>query len=60
MFADKKLKEVELELEREEKEATANGTAVVHECTPSSMVKLGLDIQCTQYARLSLSGYWVI
>ena len=47
-------------LEREEKEATANGTAVVHECTPSSMVKLGLDIQCTQYARLSLSGYWVI
>ncbi|KAL1684903.1 hypothetical protein GGG16DRAFT_67383, partial [Schizophyllum commune] len=41
----KKLKEVELELEREEKEATANGTAVVHECTPSSMVKLGLDIQ---------------
>ncbi|KAI4517072.1 hypothetical protein K525DRAFT_251912 [Schizophyllum commune Loenen D] len=44
----KKLKEVELELEQEEKEATANGTAVVHECTPSSMVKLGLDIQSTQ------------
>ncbi|KAL1690227.1 hypothetical protein GGG16DRAFT_125844 [Schizophyllum commune] len=44
----KKLKEVELELELEEKEATANGTAVVHECTPSSMVKLGLDIQGTQ------------
>ncbi|KAL1749434.1 hypothetical protein FB107DRAFT_252839, partial [Schizophyllum commune] len=44
----KKLREVELELEQEEKEATANGTAVVHECTPSSMIKLGLDIQHSQ------------
>ncbi|KAL1698300.1 hypothetical protein EV121DRAFT_161860, partial [Schizophyllum commune] len=35
----KKLKEVELELEREENESTADGTAVVYECTPSSMCR---------------------
>ncbi|KAL1740941.1 hypothetical protein HDZ31DRAFT_67421 [Schizophyllum fasciatum] len=44
----KGLKEVELELELEEKEATASGAAILHECTPSSMIKLGLDIQQSQ------------
>lgn len=44
----KSIKQVELELELEEQEATANGTAILHECTPSSMIKLGFDIQHSQ------------
>ncbi|TRM58946.1 hypothetical protein BD626DRAFT_573203 [Schizophyllum amplum] len=42
------IKKVELELQLEEQEATANGTAVLHECTPSSLIKLGLEIQHSQ------------
>ncbi|KAL1713357.1 hypothetical protein EV715DRAFT_211820 [Schizophyllum commune] len=45
---DKSVKEVELDLANEERMTTSDGTAVVRECTPSSLIKTGLDIQHSQ------------
>ncbi|KAL1740910.1 hypothetical protein HDZ31DRAFT_85158 [Schizophyllum fasciatum] len=44
----KTMKEVELDLENEAKMTTADGTAVVRECTPVSLIKSGIDIQHSQ------------
>ncbi|KAL1666291.1 hypothetical protein GGF50DRAFT_125801 [Schizophyllum commune] len=44
----KSVKEVELDLEKEERTTTSDGTAVVRECTPSSLIRTGLDIQHSQ------------
>ena len=45
---DKSVKEVELDLANEERMTTSDGTAIVRECTPSSLIKTGLDIQHSQ------------
>ncbi|KAL1671278.1 hypothetical protein EV122DRAFT_226842 [Schizophyllum commune] len=44
----KTMKDIELELENEALEVTADGTAILRECTPVAFVRSGLDIQHTQ------------